>query len=106
VSFYISHGIKMLSEACDPDAMPEGVREKYANDEVMQGIRDRQRFLYDLATISNGHRRLHGPEAGKYVASIPVPALQLAIANEPDLLLDKDKFWRWYRGTKYAAKEG
>lgn len=104
MAFYVGKGMDALAEACNPEGMPHGVTEKYANDEVMAGIRELQETLDDFATITNHGRQVAGDGDAKFVASIPAPALLLALHMEPDLLYDKEKFYRWFNKTKYAPR--
>jgi len=53
------------------------------------------RNAYDtLGTITN-HGKIMAGDQYKRVASIPAPLLAAAICLEPDLLIDKRKFYGW-----------
>lgn len=49
----------------------------------------------DLSTFSNWGRMIPGDKRLKRVASLPVVVLELAMVHQPDLLINKDKFYAW-----------
>lgn len=99
-SKWATTGLDMISE-------PENL---IASDERMNWIRDGDETSYsdrfdlikqmrqadeDLATITNHGRVMGGTGEYKRVASIPQSVMVAAMVLEPDLLLNKKKFYSW-----------
>ena len=57
-------------------------------------IKETRSVYEDLATYTN-HGRIVGGHHYKRMASIPAPLLALALEIEPDLLINKTKFYAW-----------
>jgi ATP adenylyltransferase/5',5'''-P-1,P-4-tetraphosphate phosphorylase II len=49
----------------------------------------------DLATYTNHGRNMGGARDYKHVATIPAPLVAAALCLEPDLMIDKKKFYAW-----------
>lgn len=63
--------------------------------ERFEAVKEIREATDDLSTFSNWGRMVPGDKRLKRVASLPVVVLELALAHQPDLLLNKQKFYAW-----------
>lgn len=69
-----------------------------------EAMKETREINDDLATYTNHGRKMAGNGEYKRVATIPHTVLQAAMTLEPDLLINKKKFYSWLdRNPAYQA---
>lgn len=83
---------KLMDDLANSDDL---VRKVPGHEEMLDGVREIREASEQLATISNWGKLEAADQNMKRVASIPQYVLQLALVYQPDLLMNKKKFFAW-----------
>ena len=91
--FAITKTSAILDDLLDTKALVERLPQYQERLDALASIRG---MSDDLSTLTN-YGRMHNGAAGpiKWVASVPLPVMEMALLAEPDLLLNKAKFFAW-----------